>query len=151
LETLVAETPLLVFLNARGRYPPRSFIAAWAEFGFITGNIQKVILDDYDLVFASGTNNGYAKLCERNAEHSTTTQLQMSPGDELLGLEIQERLYRFLVDCATLLLSDVPLEDYLQEGLPEPSEPPAIEVEMDPNASVVATRGTPYRLPAREA
>ncbi|KAJ6125982.1 hypothetical protein N7471_010475 [Penicillium samsonianum] len=65
LEALVAETPLLVFLNARGRHPPHSFIAAdcaWAGFGVKTGNIHKVTLDDYDLVFANGTENGYGKL-----------------------------------------------------------------------------------------
>jgi hypothetical protein len=148
---LVSKTPLLVFLNTRGRHRPHIFIAAdrtSAEFGVITGNVEKVSLDNYEIAFVSEAGSVYGKLLEHNPECPIIGPLKMNPGDGLLGLEIQERLYRFLVTCAASLLSDVSPNDYFRDDLPEQPEPPSIAVETDLNQSVVATRQTPYRLPA---
>jgi hypothetical protein len=148
---LVPKTPLLVFLNTRGRHRPHIFIAAdraSAEFGVITGNVEKISLDNYEIAFVNEAGSEYGKLLEHNPKCSITGHLKMRPGDGLLGLEIQERLYRFLVTCATSLLSDVSPEQYLLENSPEEPEPPSLEVETDLSQSVVATRYTPYRLPA---
>lgn len=149
-EALVPKSTLLIFLNSRGRNRPHLFIAAdraSAEFGIITGDIKMVSLEDHEVAFFDKTGSGYGELIKRDPSSPRSDRFRMNTGDALLGLEIQERLYKFLVSCAISLLHDVPREQYMSEGLLEEPEPAPIIVEIDLNQSVMATRLAPYRLP----
>ncbi|KAJ5249490.1 hypothetical protein N7524_011806 [Penicillium chrysogenum] len=150
LEVLVAKKLFLYYLNSRGRYRPHNFIAAdraSAEYGVLTKNIEIFSLDNYEIAFVNEASSEYGKLLETKC--SMNSHLRMKIGDGLLGLEIQERLYQFLVTCAASLLPDISREQYLSEIVPAVPEPPLIDLDTDSSQSGVAANYTPYRLPAK--
>ncbi|PYI03682.1 hypothetical protein BO78DRAFT_463113 [Aspergillus sclerotiicarbonarius CBS 121057] len=155
LEDLLNPKLLLIFLNARGRHPPHAFIQAdWAsvDFGRATAGIMRALMKGHVMVFAGHTTpETYGEFiqCDDQRAFDLDPGREMNPGDGLLSLEIQERLYRFLVDCCMQLLPEYTREGLLQADLPIQPEPPAIstsEAGLD-LLSVVAAEA-PYRLPA---
>ena len=73
----------------------------------------------------------------------------MHPGHGLTILEIQERLYRFLVDCCKAILHNIPEEELVSDKYP-----PQMAIEISPSNSdgftsmVVMASEAPYRPPA---
>ncbi|PWY93426.1 hypothetical protein BO94DRAFT_563841 [Aspergillus sclerotioniger CBS 115572] len=156
LEDLLNPKLLLIFLNARGRHPPHAFIQAdWAsvDFGRATTNIIRALMENHVMIFTGRTTpDTYGEFvqCDNDRAFEPESGREMNPGDGLLSLEIQERLYRFLVDCCMLLLPEYTRESILQADIPIQPEPPVIttsESGLD-LLSVVAAEA-PYRLPAR--
>ena len=72
-----------------------------------------------------------------------------SPGEGLLVLEIQEKILKFLLDCATKILHDLPLTAPLSVSVS--LSPPSFVIPDDVNwPSVAASVATaPYRVPAQ--
>ncbi|KAF8349259.1 hypothetical protein F5887DRAFT_1233694 [Amanita rubescens] len=158
LEDLVKPKLLLIFLNARGRNPPGAFATADEDsvrFGIVTKNLVPTFLNDYTMMFTGrNTPDVYGELIAWDDEPDAFSWLMarrgMQPGEGLQLLQIQERLYHFLVECCLAILHDIPRESLLQGDIPVQPEPPALSTSEAGLSSLatVATEG-PYRLPAR--
>ncbi|KAB8075126.1 hypothetical protein BDV29DRAFT_172510 [Aspergillus leporis] len=156
-EDLLKPKILLIFLNARGRHPPHAFIGADRDathVGRTTGNIRTPFLNEHVMMFTGRTTpETYGQLLHWNDDDRAfdwmVTRYGMHPGEGLLALEIQERLYRFLVECCLLLLCDYTRESILQDDIPVQPEPPAVStLEPGMNTLTLITAEAPYRLPA---
>ncbi|KAE8389414.1 hypothetical protein BDV23DRAFT_157235 [Aspergillus alliaceus] len=156
-EDLLKPKILLIFLNARGRHPPHAFIAAdcnATHFGHTTGNIRPAFLNEHVMMFTGRTTpDTYGELLhwddDERAFDWMHTQRGMNPGEGLIALEIQERLYRFLVDCCMSLLCDYTRHNILHDDIPIAAEPPALLTsEPGMNTLALMTAEAPYRLPA---
>ncbi|KAI1415065.1 hypothetical protein F5Y13DRAFT_187750 [Hypoxylon sp. FL1857] len=110
LEDLGKTEPLLLLLNSRGRYPPSTFAFTDLEhamFGYRVGAmIGPPFLDRWNMRFIG-----------RNSAN-------LSPGEGLWLLEIQDRLYQFLLDICKIILHDMDLGDEHLQALPIIEEPP---------------------------
>ncbi|KAE8348864.1 hypothetical protein BDV28DRAFT_142538 [Aspergillus coremiiformis] len=157
-EDLLKPKILLIFLNARGRHPPHAFVAADCDathFGHTTGNIRPAFMNEHVMMFTGRTTpETYGQLLHWDEDERAfdwmMTQRGMHPGEGLLALEIQERLYRFLVDCCMSLLCDYTRESILQDDIPIKPEPPELSIsEPEVNTLAMVTAVAPYRLPAR--
>jgi len=77
------------------------------------------------------------------------TQYGAQPGEGLLILEIQERLYEFLVQCCKAVLHDIPEETLADPNTPVQDEPPPVTSNEAGLASLaISAAETPDRLPA---
>ncbi|KAF7590995.1 hypothetical protein BBP40_002189 [Aspergillus hancockii] len=156
-EDLLKPKILPIFLNARGRHPPHAFIGADIDsthFGHTTGNIRPPFLNEHVMMFTGRTTpETYGQLVhwddDERAYDWMVTRRGMHPGEGLLALEIQERLYRFLVECCMSLLCDHTRESILQDDIPVQPEPPTLSLaEPGLNSLTLITAEVPYRLPA---
>jgi hypothetical protein len=83
------------------------------------------------------------------AFHWLTSQRGAHPGQGLLILEIQERLYQFLVDCCKAILHDMSEKALADPGIPIQPEPPSISDNATGLVLLATTAAeAPYRLPA---
>lgn len=160
LEDLLKPQLLLIFLNARGRHPPNAFF--WADFnsarfGMATGRLLHPILGQHMMMFAGrNTPEKYGELtqCYEEADYFKLMVAQkgnaVAPGHGLVTLEIQERIYSFLVKCCMLILHDINIESSMfQETVPVQPEPPVMSTsESDMSLLATVTAEAPYRLPA---
>ncbi|KAJ6116202.1 hypothetical protein N7523_005531 [Penicillium sp. IBT 18751x] len=142
LQALEDEKTLLDFLSARCHDPPYNFLFAdceAVEFGVMTANIlqEKHLAETYDVVFRNDAGDRYGELLKHDVDCAKTRQIRMNAGDGLLVLERQQRLYRFLVDVATLLCEDMP-KGSLPKSSPEP---------RNANALLGVMRHSFYRSP----
>ncbi|KAI9868436.1 MAG: hypothetical protein M1813_005880 [Trichoglossum hirsutum] len=156
-EDLLKPRLLLLFLNARGRNPPSAFSRAdfdATHFGHVTGSLRAPYLGGYTMMFTGRNTPGtYGELISwddnKNAAFWLTSQRGMHPGHGLQILEIQQRIYSFLVECCASILHDIPRESLADREMPIQHEPPAVpsnETGIITLASVAAE--APYRLPA---
>ncbi|PWY85928.1 hypothetical protein BO70DRAFT_395061 [Aspergillus heteromorphus CBS 117.55] len=85
-------------------------------------------------------------LCKK---HCSYFPFGSSGGPIGLCLEVQERLYSFLVECCMQLLCEYAREDIPKTDLPIQPEPPALSPsESAMNLFSVMTAEAPYRVPA---
>lgn len=134
LEDLLKSKLLLLFLNSRGRHTPDAFARADLEachFGMTSGKFMPAYLNEYVMLFADRhTEDTYGKLIAW-ADHPDAFDWMVSkygtlPGEGLLLLEIQERLYTFLVKCCKEMLHDMSEDSWADTSLPAQPEPPSV-------------------------
>ncbi|OCT46891.1 hypothetical protein CLCR_02288 [Cladophialophora carrionii] len=157
-EDLLQGKLLLLFLNSRGRSPPSTF--AHTDLGSTllrqTGGINvPVLLRNHTMYIAGETKpENYGRLVSWSDDDSARileqSGLQFSPGRGLLLLEIQTKVYSFLLECCYQLLHDVPRDELANLQLSEQPEPPAIGGPETSYTRISAvTAEAPYRLPAK--
>lgn len=163
IEDLTKVEPLLLLLNARGRHSPSIFAIAdlsGAHFGWKTNQMRHPpYLDMYSMVFTGQESPAdYGRLVSWADDPKAYNRMYMgrdlSPGEGLVVLEVQHRLYRFLVNICHAILCDHPVEDHsrllAQPVAPEPSLPTANSLQQDMGTSLMITRyETAYHLPAK--
>ncbi|KAK5454122.1 hypothetical protein LTS15_006122 [Exophiala xenobiotica] len=156
-EDLVQGQSLLLLLNSRGRNHPGLFAhadLASCRVGLLSGKIKTAWCPDGLMMLvgqdAPETYGAYI-------HHATNPYpfLPFAPGvvfgvgEGLLVLEVQQKLYEFLLECCGKIFSDVAWDELLDKQLPQQSEPKSIET-TDASyvtlASVVAE--APFRVPA---
>ncbi|KAJ4423897.1 hypothetical protein N0V82_001483 [Gnomoniopsis sp. IMI 355080] len=163
LEDLTKFEPLLLLLNARGRHTPSTFAFSDLEpvyFGLRVDRLSHPrFLDMYSMAFTGlETPELYGQLVSWEEDPGAYRRLQIgrdvSPGEGLWILEIQERLYRFLVNICKTILHDQPIADHdrllSQPVAPEPPLPTANGHEQDIGTSLMITRyESAYHVPAK--
>ncbi|ROW08476.1 hypothetical protein VMCG_03021 [Cytospora schulzeri] len=146
MEDMCKTEPLLLLINARGRNSPAMFAFADLEpahFGIVVGGIPSPpFLDKHSMVFTGRNNPGtYGELVSWEDDPEAYRRLHngrdTSPGEGLWILEIQDRLYKFLVAMCKLVLHDIPLDNN-DELLARPVEP----VPTVPTANNINKNGT---------
>ena len=159
IEDLTKPRSLLLFLNSRGRNEPSAFAEAdyvSCRFGFSARALSLARLDEKVMRFIGRrTPDTYGKLYPRGCEGSPEicdwehAEDNILPGAGLIILEIQERVYNFLVNCCKLILHDIPetaLVDPTAAIPPEPQLAVHSETTLPPLAQIASE--TPYRLPS---
>ncbi|OTA94141.1 hypothetical protein M434DRAFT_30313 [Hypoxylon sp. CO27-5] len=130
LEDLEKTEPLLLLLNARGRNSPSTFAFTDLEHAMFG--------------YREDDNDAYQRL--QNCR-------DLSPGEGLWVLEIQDRLYQFLLEICKEILHDLDLEDEQLRTFPIPEEPALPTNSRIGNAltkSLMVTRyEATYHLPSR--
>ncbi|PLB43388.1 hypothetical protein P170DRAFT_514616 [Aspergillus steynii IBT 23096] len=156
LEDLEKPRPLLLFLNARGRQHPRSFVHAdfnAQDLGHGSGVVRSAFLNLHTMMFTGGTTpETYGRLIpwgesmDNEAMRWASNGQGFHPGFGLLALEIQQRLYEFLLECCYQLLHDIPRESLIADFpvLPELT----VKDEGDWTSLTAIAGDAPYRLPA---
>ncbi|KAI0105998.1 hypothetical protein F4814DRAFT_81233 [Daldinia grandis] len=131
LEDLSNTEPFLLLLNARGRNPPSTFAFAELEplvFGIKSGSLRiPPFLNGWNMRFMGRDSpDTYGELISWENDPDARQRLQrhrdVSPGEGLWILEIQDRLYKFLLDTCKIILHDLDLKD---NQVQVESKPPA--------------------------
>lgn len=157
-EDLLQGRYVLLFLNARGRHLPHVFAHADLEgchVGVTSQHVQRAFLNEYTM-YLSGekTQEEYGRLVSWHDDDMAATLLfdclQFNPGDGLLVLEIQAKIYGFLLEFCYQMFHDIPRDELVSAEYPEQPEPPAITTNDTSYAqlSTVAAEA-PYRVPAK--
>jgi hypothetical protein len=154
LEDLTKSRNLLILLHARGRHQPHEFIHAdveQASFGETGGAIMPVFLNGYTMFFHGRTNpKTYGELVSwdenEDAFDNLINGVGLHPGHGLKGLEIQQRIWHFLVSWCKILLSDIP---FLTQGKVLPDPGPLEDQETEITSLEIVAMEAPYRIPAR--
>ncbi|KAK5627741.1 hypothetical protein RRF57_003456 [Xylaria bambusicola] len=159
LEDLLSMEPLLLLLNSRGRNPPDVFAMADIEatrFGVTSRTLEMpLFLNEYSMAFTGRRSpETYGELIswddEPDACYWTVKRSVVHPGEGLRILEIQSRLYQFLVDIVRAILHDMSLESLTDPTLPVQPEPPTISANSKTSALLATVKlESSYRLPAR--
>jgi hypothetical protein len=156
LEDLMKPKSLLIFLNSRGRHQPHEFVHSDLEravLGQTTGATSPAFLNEYTMYFHGRTEpRTYGEIVswddDENAFHDMYSNLGMLPGHGLQALEIQQEIWRFLVDCCKQLLQDLP-PDSLTSGEVRP-EPDSLTAQDSGFISLEITKmEEPYRRPSQ--
>ncbi|XXH06128.1 hypothetical protein Hte_012573 [Hypoxylon texense] len=167
-EDLLKTEPLLLMLNARGRNPPSIFASAdrlSIQFGvgckaFQATGYTVAPVSKWNMKFSGrDTPDSYAKLVsweddeDENPERRRRLHQDFHPVPGLWVLEIQARVYQFLVDMCKLILHDLPTDtNSLRTLATEPEPPlPTANAEGDAGATslMVSSYEATYHLPAR--
>lgn len=149
------EAKAVSYLNARARHPPSFFAGAdWdsTSLGNRSGNLGLAFLNMYTMMFTGrNTPETYGELFSWE-EHQPSMNWATNgrgaiPGCGLQILEVQERVYSFLLACCRDLLHDMSEGDLL--GAPVQPEPPRLST-AEPGIDSLATVASeaPYRVPA---
>ena len=157
-EDLLQGRSLLLFLNSRGRNPPHAFAHADLDamhVGQTSKAIVPVFLNEHTMYLAGETKEEkYGRLVgwedDDDAFDLMHNCLQFQPGTGLLVLEIQSKVYSFLLQCCYQLFHDIPRDEVASlqlSGQPEPPPIVASETFYAQLASLAAE--APYRLPAK--
>ncbi|KAF9139633.1 hypothetical protein BG015_001955 [Linnemannia schmuckeri] len=156
-EDLLKPKLFLIFLNARARNFPSAFSAAdHKSFRFATtsGRVTAAFLNEYTMMFTGrNTPETYGQLYSWDDHPDAASWLfserGVHPGYGLQILEVQERVYHFLLECCLQILHDMPRESLMLDDSPIEPEPPALSiVEGRSNSLAAVAAMTPYRLPA---
>ncbi|KAI8961145.1 hypothetical protein F5Y11DRAFT_240830 [Daldinia sp. FL1419] len=132
LEDLSKTEPLLFLLNARGRNPPSTFAFAELEplvFGIRSGSLRvPPFLNGWNMRFTGRDGpDTYGELVswedDPDAHQRLHRRRDVSPGEGLWILEIQDRLYRFLLDTCKSILRDFGTEDEQRQTVSESPAP----------------------------
>lgn len=157
LEDLSKPRTLLLLLQSRAYQLPDAFAMADHEslhVGIVSKAIVPLFLNEYTMLFNDRkTASTYGELISwddhEEAFHWLHTGKGTHPGNGLVILEVQERLYRFLVDCCKGILHNIAFAELLDGKYslqPPLALPPAM---VDGHASlVVLATEAPYRPPA---
>lgn len=154
-EDLLKPKLLPILINARARHPPSVFAMADRDsvsFAFTAGKMAPAFLNGYTMMFTGrDTPAKYGELLSwddhEDAFDWMFTQRGVHPGEGLQVLEIQERLYGFLLACCRDILHDASDEDLVSAPVqPEPPRLSTAEPGIDSLAAV--TTEAPYRVPA---
>ena len=157
LEDLLKANNLLLFLNSRGHNKPDVFAffdTQTHHLGLTSLAIQPQYISDYTMLLSGQTSpDSYGKLLAW-AEHQGAFDMMangigLQPGIGLLVLEVQEKILRFLVQCAEITLHDVlktnPSSLSVQRSLPVDLSPLLSDAEWPSVAAAVSE--APYRVP----
>ncbi|TVY91154.1 hypothetical protein LAWI1_G003284 [Lachnellula willkommii] len=106
---------LIIFINSRARNPPSAFARADIDatrLGTVGHWIEEpAFLMKYTLFMDGETPETYGKLVSWEDDEEGAllmfSQRQFTPGDGLRVLELQEKVYPFLVKCCELILHDL--------------------------------------------
>jgi hypothetical protein len=152
LEDLVKSKTMLLLIHYRGRYHPREFVHSDVEqaaLGESSGATMPDFLNEYTMYFHKDeAADDYGKLVswddDDDAFEDMTNEVGMHPGHGLQALEIQQRLWAFLVTWSGSLLQDVPslIKGDIQLN---PGPPPAL---ADITSLQIIALEAPYRVPA---
>lgn len=136
-QDLCKTEPLLLMLNSRARNPPHIFAHLDLHpslFGIYRGAIGMTrYLDGYTMDFTCNTSpECYGQLVESTEPlkvFGTGVDFRLEggicqPGDGLLLLEIQDRVYHFLVKVCKSILHDIPSQTLVGSQYPVLPEPP---------------------------
>ena len=157
LEDLSKPRTLLLFVQSRARNPPHAF--AMVDFdavhlGLVTKAIVPFFLNEHTMMFTGRQSpRTYGELIPWG-DNDDAFDWMMSgkgthPGQGLIILEIQHRVLRFLVDCCTHILHDIPKHTLLSDTYPIQSPLKLVEETVDGFASLaVLAAEAPYRSPA---
>ncbi|KAF2795446.1 hypothetical protein K505DRAFT_406918 [Melanomma pulvis-pyrius CBS 109.77] len=155
LEDLMKPKHLLLVLNARGRHPPHIFTQADIEAAVIghakerdmKGYMEnyymvfrkRVVTKDYgDLIHCSNPMDAAKKIASGHGVH---------PAHEFQILNIQHRIWDFLVDCCWEIMHDVDLHD-MRDPTPVQPEPTPISTDSEVyNSLDISSLEAPYRVP----
>lgn len=147
----------LLFLSARARNQPFAFARAdinACRFGITSRALIPGFLNEHVMMFTGRTSsNTYGELIawedHPDAFDWLTSQRGAHPGEGLLILEIQDRLYRFLVDCCKNILQDMTEAVQIGAGAPPQPEPPSLmNNDLGLTSLATSTAEAPYRVPA---
>ncbi|PMD34550.1 hypothetical protein L207DRAFT_588074 [Hyaloscypha variabilis F] len=155
---------LVLFINNRGLNPPSMFARADIDATRLGSNGHWIPEQDFLLgytMFMDGDNSEtYGKLVSWDGDQGAAgllfSQRQFSPGEGLRVLELQEKIYPFLVKCCELILHDLVENGTLLGGeLPAPLEdeaataktPEVFVTDLQPSLATISAEA-PYRLPA---
>ena len=164
VEDLTKPRLLLLLLNSRGRNHPHFFARVDLDVmhsGFVTEKIRPGFLNEYVMMFTADTwPDNYGKLIAWN-DHPDAfkwlhTQRGLHPGEGLLILEAQEKLYRFITDCCSKILHNISNESLADESYPIEPEPPSVSSNATGLASLTTTAmeapiSTPRSIRSRQA
>ncbi|TKX27448.1 hypothetical protein C1H76_0285 [Elsinoe australis] len=158
LEDLCTPRALLLLLNARGRTTPDAFIFADLSStvtGSAAGVMQLGFLTGYTMMFIGRKDpESYGELIDWVDLPEAKLWMQYGkgcqPGEGLIILEVQDRIWSFLVDCCKQILHDISADMLLDAKYPVQVAPPSISEYGLENASLATLAAeTPYRAPAR--
>ncbi|EMD58813.1 hypothetical protein COCSADRAFT_41383 [Bipolaris sorokiniana ND90Pr] len=152
LEDLTKTKTLLIMLHYRGRNQPHEFVRSdleQAALGEASGATMRGFLDEYTMLFADRkTPKSYVKLIswddDDDAFESMTNGIGMHPGHGLQALEIQERIWSFLVKCCQILLQDI---QSMTKSPVLPNPGPPITQDLDVASLQIKSFEAPYRTP----
>lgn len=154
LEDMEQPRPLLLLLKSRSRNAPHLLLHADLEasnLGQGIGAIRSAFLNQYTMMFAGRTSpEKYGELISWDDHDDAFDWLHsgwgLHPGYGLLALEIQQQIYKFLLECTRQILHDITDESLIADFpvLPEPT----IKDEGDWHSLAAVAADAPYRLPA---
>ncbi len=156
VEDLEQGKSFLLLINSRGRQPPYMFAHADFEavrLGRVSSAINMAFLNEHTMFSDGETAVTYGRL-DAWADNDEAFNMMVSgygfhPGQGLIVLEIQQRLYGFLVECCQILLHDLNPSSLTDDQVPIKPEPPIISgdpAEWSTLASIASE--APYRVPA---
>jgi len=156
-EDLLKPKILIIFLNARARHYPSVFAGADKEsfiFGHHAEKVMPGFLNLYTMMFTGHNSpSTYGRLYSFD-EHDDAFAWQWCgqghlPGMGLLILEVQERVYRFLVNCCLHILQETRETATADNTSIEP-EPPVLSMIDGPVYSLAdVAAATPYSVPVK--
>lgn len=155
-EDLLKPRSLPLLLNSRGHHPPAAFATADREtyrLGIISKAIEVGFLNEHVMMFTDRhTPITYGELIawedNPDAFDWLISQRGFQPGDGLLVLEVQARLYKFCVDCCKNILHDKSMDELETTIVSAGSEPALVSGNESGLASLAAAAAeAPYRLP----
>jgi hypothetical protein len=152
LEDLTEGKSLLLFINSRGRYPPRTFAHAdfnAARIGDRSGAVTTAFLNLHAMFLDGTTVETYGRLDDSSeAFDMMLSSRAFHPGHGLLILEIQQKILNFLVQCCRIILQDLDPSSLTSDQMLIKPEPPAITRDPNewPTLSAIAAEA-PYCVP----
>ncbi|KAI4734885.1 hypothetical protein E4T50_14587 [Aureobasidium sp. EXF-12298] len=159
LEDLLRPRVLTSFLSSRGGLRPYAFCHAdlsACALGNATTKMGKSDMKGCTMLFLdSETPQGYVKVISESGNNdsanSDTTGCWFDVGQGLLILEVQQRIWHFLLACAKAIVHD--LVEAAQDPTPDPEpqpQPSALPTNEPASlALATSTLDTPYRSPAQ--
>lgn len=159
LEDLLQAKPLLLLLNSRDRNPPHIF-AHLDEKSFCLGRQYERIsvkLVGLHTMFLAGQEvaESYGKIVplknqQQQYDFLTNHRIHTNPSAGLLVLEVQYKLFKFLIECCHLILKEIPHALLTDLSLPELPEPePLLTTETAYHQLVQVAAEAPYRVPSK--
>ncbi|KAF9578058.1 hypothetical protein BGW38_006363, partial [Lunasporangiospora selenospora] len=156
-EDLLKPKIMLIFLNARARQYPSVFAAADHESFRISktsGKVMPSYLNEYTMMFTGhNTVETYGRLYSWD-EHEDAfdwmhTQRGTLGGIGLQILQVQERVYKFLVECCLHILQ-VTRENAKADDSPIEPQPPTLSISDGPTHTLSdVSAAIPYSVPAK--
>lgn len=155
VEDLVKGKSLLLLINSRGRHPPCVF--AHSDFkatyiGNISGAVMPAFVNFHAMLMDGETVETYGRIVsweeDKSAMENTVIGLAHLPGMGLRILEIQQRLFHFLLKCCEALLHDIDA-DLVISGASIKPEPPPLKDDSEWSSIASVAAEAPYRLPSQ--
>ncbi|PCH02639.1 Hypothetical protein PENO1_036920 [Penicillium occitanis (nom. inval.)] len=154
LEDMEQPRPLLLLLKSSARNAPHLFLHADLEaskLGRGIGAIRFAFLRQYTMIFVGRMSpQKYGELISWDDHDHAFDWLNsgwgLHPGYGLLALEIQQQIYKFLLEYTRQILHEITEESLIADFpvLPEPT----INDEGDWHSLAAVAADAPYRLPA---
>ncbi|KAF9276006.1 hypothetical protein BGZ74_003785 [Mortierella antarctica] len=156
-EDLLKPKMMLIFLNARARHYPSVFAAAdYTSFRFAktSGKAMPGFINEHTMMFTGrNTPKTYGQLYSWEEHEDAFDWLNscrgFNGGEGLQILKVQERVYRFLVECCLHILQ-VTRNSVMADNSPIEPELPALSISDGPTLSLADISAvTPYSMPAK--